>query len=128
MNEITLTLGELGQLIVFLFVCSICVFAIIVLININKTVSKVRNIIDKNEQNIEKSFSAIPVLVKNISETSETIKDNIGKLGSTVDSITSAVSETAAVVSDKSESFFDIVSVVAEIIKTLLGAFSKDKK
>lgn len=127
MNEITLTLGELGQLIIFLFVAAICVLAVIVLVNINKTVGKIRNIIDKNEQNIEKSFSAIPALVENISETSEAIKDNVGKLGSTVDSITSAVSETAAVVSDKSESFFDIVSVVAEIIKTLLAAFSKDK-
>ena len=83
---------DLGLLILFIIAAGLGIYLFITLSNLNGILKKVRELLDKNASNIDKTMDKLPSIVNNIDEAAVNVKDGIEIAVEAVDSIGSTVS------------------------------------
>lgn len=109
-----ISLNNLFEGTIFLLLIGILVFGIIVLIKLNKTISNVLEILEKNKKNIEDTCNKLPIISENIVEISESIKD-----------ISEVATEFTADAIVTKENIINNYEMIKEIFKILKLVFFK---
>ena len=125
---ITLSLADLGMFILFLLLLTVGIFFIITLVNINGLVKKARNIVDKNEDNINQTLHSLPMVMNNVHETTTVVNEGLHKAEETIDLLTESIIDTASTVSSNTNSIISYVSFFSEIIRGAMDMFKDDSK
>ncbi|CAM2079135.1 MAG: hypothetical protein NSGCLCUN01_03347 [uncultured Clostridium sp.] len=109
-----ISLNNLFEGTIFLLLICILVFGIIVLIKLNKAISNVLEILEKNKKNIEDTCNKLPIISENIVEISESIKD-----------ISEVATEFTADAIVTKENIINNYEMIKEIFKILKLVFFK---
>ncbi|MFZ5990019.1 MAG: hypothetical protein ACOYWZ_23225 [Bacillota bacterium] len=128
MNEITFSLLDLANFILYTLGTAALVVLIITFININRLVKRVNKLVEKNEDNINRTVTTMPEAINNVNEVSLGIKRGIDKAGAAMETLESSICETVTAVSEGTEGFFDFVSIAGEVLKAVLSIFPFGKK
>lgn len=97
------------------------IFIVNTLINVNKLIKRVDGIIEKNEDNITKT-------VDNVNEITSTVKYGVDKVESTTQAIEESVCDAIINFSERTDGIFDFITILKQVIKTILKIFPSGKK
>lgn len=101
------------------------VYLIITLNNFNNLVKRVSKVVKNNNENLSKTLVVLPEVLKNANDVTVTLKQNVDKAGVAISTIEAAVSETVSTVSEGTENVLQIVDVAVNVVKIILGRFSR---
>ena len=121
-----ISIKDLTNFVLFAIGVSVGVFLIIALINLNKLIKHVNQIIEENKANINTTMSVIPKAADNLNQAAVSVKSTVDKAGNMIENIEGTVSEAAATVEDTTEGLVDAVKAIINIVKTIMSLFSKD--
>ncbi len=116
---------DLGLLILFLILSSVGVYTFILLINLNGILKKVKELMDKNMSNIDKTLDRLPSIANSIDDVAADVKLGVGKVSEAVEIVGDTVSETVLSVSDGAFEAVEYLKVIAEVIKIFMKTFVK---
>lgn len=116
---------DLGLLILFLILSSVGVYTFILLINLNGILKKVKELMDKNMSNIDKTLDRLPSIANSIDDVAADVKIGVGKVSEAVEIVGDTVSETVLSVSDGAFEAVEYLKVIAEVIKIFMKTFVK---
>jgi len=131
--DTTFTFQDLGLFLIFFFGTAACVCVIILVINLNKIVVDVRDLVNKNKDNIDETLQDLPKISKNLVEIEDSVKNDLVALEPTIKKIggvSGGIATTATVTSAGSDILGlikSIVEVVEFFLNLILGK-KQDKK
>lgn len=114
--DITINLSALCYSILFILVAAALVYLILVLIKLNKILSRVDTITYKNEENINEILESLPKTASNFEELSENAKD-----------VSDVVTQFTADAIDKTETAKDYIQTALDIISIIKKVFKSSK-
>jgi len=119
---------DVGQIILIVLGIVACVYLIILINNLNKSIAKIKTILDENEVNINQALKDIPVVTKNLIEISETAKKEVKSVEYAISSVSETVSTTAAAAGAFKNNVLDKIKTVVRFIEIARFIIPKGKK
>ncbi|HEX9062067.1 MAG TPA: hypothetical protein VF941_17970 [Clostridia bacterium] len=107
---------DLLMFLVFCVVITAGVFLIIMVYHLTAFFKKLNRVFDQNSDNINKTLTILPELVKNSNEVAVGLK--VGITG-----IEDVVGETASVLGDGVDSILDFTKIVGSVVSVILNVF-----
>ncbi len=126
--EILISVRDLVNFVMYSLGAVALIVFIIALLYVIRIVRRLDKLVEKNTEYINKTASVLPDVVDNINDVSVSLKNGINKAEQTVETIEDYICETVATVSEGTEGIFDFVSVVSEVIKSVVAFFPLGKK
>ncbi|SHK17065.1 DUF948 domain-containing protein [Paramaledivibacter caminithermalis] len=120
MDNIAITLSDLGLILLWAALLVLICYLILVLKKFNDTLKEVRDILSNNKENIEETLKEMPSIAKNIDEITGEVSHDVKAVRDTVDTITEK-SGAAAKSLDNTDS---IITGITSIIQ--LAIFAKN--
>jgi len=106
-------LAGIGHVILFLLGTAVLVLLIMVLIKLFKVLSRVNNLLEKNEKNIDETMVCLPKATNNFLELS----DNLKAVGDVITETTATAIETKEHIEDYISIFKDIFIIAKKVFK-----------
>jgi len=103
------------------------IVAVITLLNVNRFVKRLDKLVEKNEENFNKTANTIPEIAKNVNEVTIGVKQNVDKVGEAIDAVEDSVCDSILNLLEGTEGLFDFISIVGEVIKALLKRITLGK-
>ncbi len=119
---------DLGLLILFLIISGVGVYTFITLNNLNGVLKRVRELMDKNSSNIDKTLDRLPSIANNVDAATAKVKEEIENAGDAVGLISETVTDTVLSVSDGTQEVIEYIRIIAQIIKIIINTFFKKSK
>ncbi|HHV28294.1 DUF948 domain-containing protein [Acetivibrio mesophilus] len=119
---------EVANFIMYTLGAALIVVIIITFINLNKFIKRMDRLVEKNENNINKTADTIPDIVKNVNDVTLGVKQSVDKVGDAIEAVETSVCDTILAVSEGTEGLFDFVGIAGEVINTLLKMFPFGKR
>jgi len=125
---VSITLHDLGLIILFLICVVLGVFLFILIKNLNSAIITIKNILNSNKDNIDNTLNDLPTISKNIAEITDTTKDELKSVQNTIHSLSETADMTAAAANTIKNDFAGKVKTVFEIIDLIKKFWPKEKK
>jgi len=119
---------ELGLMILIVLAIILCVYLIVLIRNLNKSVQKIKGIIDENETNVNQVLKDLPVVSKNLIEITEVAKKEVKAVENAVNSVTETVSSTAAAASAFKNNVVGKIKTAVRVIEVARFILPKKKR
>jgi len=119
---------ELANFILYTLGAALIVVVIITFININRFIKRLDKLVEKNEENINRTMGTVPEIAKNVNDVTNGVKQGVDRIGDTVDAVESSICDTIVTVTEGAEGLLDFVSIAGEILKVILKIFPIGKK
>lgn len=116
---------DLGLLILFLIVSSVGVYTFIMLMNFNGILKKVKELLEKNMSNIDKTLDKLPSIANSIDDVASDVKTGVEKVSEAAEIVGDTVSETVLSVSDGAFEAVEYLKIIAEVVKIFMKTFMK---
>ena len=126
--DVSITLHDLGLIILFLICVVLGVFLFILIKNLNSAIITIKNILNSNKDNIDNTLNDLPTISKNIAEITDTTKDELKSVQNTIHSLSETADMTAAAANTIKNDFAGKVKTVFEIIDLIKKFWPKEKK
>lgn len=141
MLNMTVSLQDIFIFLILILLIVLGAYLILALRNANEVLKYARNILKTNEESIEKLIKPIPVITENLAKATKdapevmanmkaitgTIKDGVVKAEEAVDVIGEGIAETVSVVRGSAEDITAYIKIISEVVKIIIGVFSKSK-
>jgi len=112
MNNITITLSDLGLMILWAALLVLIGYLILALKRFNDTLKEVREILTNNKENIDKTLNEIPSIVKNIDSITGEVSHDVKAVRDTIDTITEKSGAAAKSITDTDSLITGIASII----------------
>lgn len=147
--NVTLTLHDLGLIIVFVLVVVAVIYFIITMRRVYNLLGHVQQTLQTNEANLNKTLSTlpkvlaraddiavnvqsgarvfgttVPVILHNISAVSGSLKDSTDVVVQYVDVIGAGITETVDTVKESSADVIDYIKIIVEAVRYIVQCFS----
>ena len=126
--DVSITLHDLGLIILFLICVVLGVFLFILIKNLNSAIISIKNILNSNKDNINNTLNDLPTISKNIAEITDTTKDELKSVQNTIHSLSETADMTAAAANTIKNDFAGKVKTVFEIINLVKKFLPKENK
>jgi methyl-accepting chemotaxis protein len=126
--DASITLNELGLIIIFAIILAVGVYAVIALRNISESVKEITGFIRQHRKELDKSVLNIAITSENMSQFSRQIKKGIGEAEDTLETISRKASKNAPVLNEKTDQFVTYALIFGEVAKALADLFSTRRK
>jgi uncharacterized protein YoxC len=126
MNYVTWT--DLTFAIGFVLGCILCIYLIVLVKNLNTSVSAIKKLLKANTNNIDEALKKLPAISQNILEISDTAKDEMKAIGPAVKQWSETVEATATTVHTIENDFLSKIKGVIDFIELLIKILFKDDK
>lgn len=148
----TLTIRNLFKLILYILGIGVLVYLIILIKNLNNTISNIKNLLYQNEKEIDATIKQLPYISQNINDISEDTKklvksvspdaielvnnanslsqklDNTsGKVCDAIEEISESISSTASTIESNVKNASDYVELIVDIINIIRSTLRKKK-
>lgn len=112
MSNITITLSDLGLMLLWAALLVLIFYLILVLKRFNDTLKEVRDILSNNKESIEKTLTEIPSIAKNIDEITGEVSHDVKAVRDTVDTITEKSGAAAKSLDDTDSIITGVTSII----------------
>jgi len=112
--DIVISLRDLFEFILYLAGVTAGILLIIFLVKSIRTVSVIKSVVCKNEENIHKTLNTLPVILKNISSITEDVKEAISETAPAVPEIVEDLSVMTETVKDGVVHVEDAVKIISD--------------
>ncbi len=119
---------DLGLLILFLILSGLGIYTFIMLNNLIGVLKRVRELLERNSSNIDKTMDKLPSIVSNVDCATATLKEEIVQVSEAVGIVSDTVAETVLSVNDGAQEAVEYLKIISDVIKILMNAFMKNKK
>ncbi|BEP27697.1 hypothetical protein [Helicovermis profundi] len=99
-GEIIFTLKDIGMFVLWLLLCGILVYIILLLKNLYSSLKVVKGIIKNNEESINKVLDESPGISKNINDISKEVAYDLSVFKGTIDNIAETSESVTGVIKD----------------------------
>lgn len=131
MNRIALqTVVDLNVVLAVVGILMLVVVGVllaILLIRLNKTVSKVNQMLDRKQDDIEKTISNLPALTKNIGDVAGEATKTVENVNQITGKVTGVVTSFTAKKSSTGSAVINFVTKIIELIQTRMASGKKDE-
>lgn len=126
----TFTLTLNGVLIFLASIAGIVllIYLIMTAIKLNRILKDVKDILDKNKNNVDSIMISLPKISSNIEGITGELNDGVQSIASTVGTIEKSMVKTTKAMEEKTENIVDYIYVVTDVVKAIIGMFQKKKK
>lgn len=128
--NVTISLGDLGLMILWAALLVLIIYIILVLKKFNATMKEIQEVIGSNKENIEKTLNEIPSIAKNLDEITGEVSHDVKAVRGTIDSITEK-SEIAATSLTNTGDLINGISSAIQVgffLKNLIEKISTKKR
>lgn len=112
MNDITITLSDLGLMLLWAALLVLIGYLILVLKRFNNTVKEVNDILSNNKESIEKTLNEMPSIAKNIDEITGEVSHDVKSVRDTIDTITEKSGAAAKSLDDTDSIITGVTSII----------------
>lgn len=119
---------DLGLLILFLILSGLGIYTFIMLNNLIGVLKRVRELLERNSSNIDKTMDKLPSIVSNVDCATATLKEEIVQVSEAVGIVSDTVAETVLSVNDGAQEAVEYLKIISDVIRILMNAFMKNKK
>lgn len=112
MSNITITLNDLGLMILWAALLVLIGYLVLALKRFNDTLKEFREILNNNKENIEKTLNEIPSIAKNIDAITGEVSHDVKSVRDTVDTITEKSGAAAKSITDTDSIITGITSII----------------
>jgi predicted PurR-regulated permease PerM len=124
----SITLNELGILIVFALIAVAGGYAIVTLRNINGLIREATTMLQKNKDHFNQIIPNINEISENTVRISEEVKKSVGEAGEAVRTISQETTDTVLTINETADYLAKYALVIGEIVKTIVNMFSSNEK
>lgn len=131
MDTITITLSDLGLMLLWAALLVLIVYLILVLKKVNDTLKEVKEIIASNKENIEYTLNEMPSIAKNIDSITGEVSHDVKAVRETIDTITEKSGAAAKNLTDTDSIITGITAIIqfGVFLKNFLeNTFPKKKR
>lgn len=114
--DITISLSDLGVILLWVALLTLIVYIILVLKRFNETMKEVQAIITDNKENIEETLAEIPSIAKNVDDITAEVSHDVKAVRSTIDNIT----EKGEIASASLGNTGDLITGLAAMIQVFM--------
>ncbi|WP_432662242.1 DUF948 domain-containing protein [Wukongibacter baidiensis] len=112
MTNITLTLSDLGLMLLWVALLVLICYLVIVLKRFNDTLKDVQEILGNNKENIEGTLNELPSIAKNIDSITGEVSHDVKAVRETIDTITEKSGAAAKSLSDTDSIITGITAII----------------
>lgn len=127
-SEITFTVKDAGMMLLWAGATAAVWYLVLILHNLHKTVKEVRQVIERNRDQVDATLNEVPAITRNVQEITtevahgaQAFRPTIDNVAETSDSVTRAVKDNQSI-TEVIVSFFHVLNT----IKRLLDKLSSD--
>jgi len=120
MNELTVSLSDLGMIILWAALLVLIIYLTLVLKNLYGTLKEVQEVLSTNRENIDNTLAQVPSIAQNIEEITGEVSHDVQTVRGTLDAIAHKSEIAAASIDDTG----DIITGIASVIQ--VGMFIKN--
>jgi methyl-accepting chemotaxis protein len=124
----SITLNELGILIVFALIVVAGGYAIVTLRNINGLIKEATAILQRNKDHFNQIIPNINEISENTARISEECKKSVGEAGEAIRTISHETTDTVLTINETADHLAKYALVIGEIVKTIVNMFSSNEK
>jgi methyl-accepting chemotaxis protein len=124
----SITLNELGILIVFALIVVAGGYAIVTLRNINGLIKEATAILQRNKDHFNQIIPNINEISENTARISEEFKKSVGEAGEAIRTISHETTDTVLTINETADHLAKYALVIGEIVKTIVNMFSSNEK
>lgn len=114
--DATITVKELLTFIIYILGIGLLGYLIALIKNTNKIVSKVRNIIEENQEEINTTLEQMPDISTNVNYISQDLKDLVEDISPEITGLTTNANSITEKLDTTSEKVFEAVDIVSESV------------
>ena len=131
MDSITITLSDLGLMLLWSALLVLIVYLILVLKKVNDTLKEFKEILATNKENIEYTLNEMPSIAKNIDSITGEVSHDVKAVRDTIDTITEKSGAAAKSLTDTDSIITGITAIIqfGVFLKNFLeNTFPKKKR
>ncbi|MGA6927543.1 MAG: hypothetical protein WBY88_17780 [Desulfosarcina sp.] len=129
--QASVTLNELGLIVLFLAVVAAIGYAIITLRSINAAAREIADLVQRHRSDLDRlagSFPHIAETTENAVQISREVKKRVHEAGQAIQTISRDTTDTVLRVNETADQVATYVMVFGEVAKALLDLFPKGKR
>jgi len=129
--EASITLTELGMIILFLVFLAAGVYAVITLRSINAVASEIVDLLRRHRKDLDQLSKSVPHIAEisaNAAEVSREAKLRVREAGQAIETITRDTTDTVLRVNETADQVARYVMLFGEIAKALIDLFPAGKR
>lgn len=112
MNNITISLSDLGLMLLWAALLVLIVYLVLVLKKVNDALKEVREILANNKENIEYTLNEMPSIAKNIDAITGEVSHDVQAVRETIDTITEKSGSAAKSLTDTDSIITGITAII----------------
>lgn len=112
----TLTIQDLFRLILYLLGIGALVYIIVLIKNLNNAITGIKNILNRNEKEIDTTIKQLPYIAQNINSISEEAKNFVKSVSPEAEKLVSNASSLSEKLDNTSSKVFNAINEVSESI------------
>lgn len=124
----SITLNELGMLIVFILILVAGGYAIMTLRNINGLVKEATVFLQKNKDHLNQIIPSINEISGDTAIAAKELKKSIDEVSQSIRTISHETTDRVMTINQTADHLADYAIVIGEIVKAILKVFSANKK
>lgn len=124
----SITLNELGIVIVFVFIVVAGGYAIMTLRNINGLINEATVMLQKNKDHFNQIIPNINAVSEDTAKITRELKQSVAEAGEAIRTISHETTDTALTINETADHLAQYAIVIGEIVKTVFNLFSANKK
>jgi len=124
----SITLNELGIIIVFALIAVAGAYAIVALRNINGLIKEATTMLQRNKDHFNRIIPNINEISENTVRISEEVRKSVGEAGEAVRTISHETADTVMTINETADYLANYALVIGEIVKTIVNMFSSNGK
>ncbi|SET65877.1 hypothetical protein SAMN05660297_03060 [Natronincola peptidivorans] len=127
-STITITLGQLFTILFALLGIALFVVIFVLLHKLNESIKQIKQIITKNEKNIDETMERIPKVLHNVEEISGIVNEEIKHVQGVVKNIEDTVGYTASAAQGINEDILEPIRELFQVVSLVREMFPSKKK
>lgn len=112
----TLTIQDFFRLILYLLGIGALVYIIVLIKNLNNAITGIKNILNRNEKEIDTTIKQLPYIAQNINSISEEAKNFVKSVSPEAEKLVSNASSLSEKLDNTSSKVFNAINEVSESI------------
>lgn len=112
MSNITISLSDLGLMLLWIALLVLIFYLILVLKKFYETMKEIKEILATNKEHIENTLTEIPSIAKNIDEITGEVSHDVKSVRDTIDTITEKSGSAAKSLDDTDSIITGITSII----------------
>ena len=126
--EATISISQLAQIIVFVLIVAVGVYAVFILRQINALTRHLHAMLNENQAHFQNTAAHLAQVLENSAAVSSQLREGFSAAGSTLKAIGRETADTVLTINKTADYVSTYALIIHEVLKSLIKLFSDYKK